>query len=477
MSLENSSSKVLETNEETGIPKCFSEILDDAIELDYVGMHGKTPSVNAYRVYTIMSLIGKLKNIGLYSIVDKVYFYNGSHWKSLDKGIISGYLSKLSLKYGVPIVIAKDYKFIDELYKQFTSECGVICKKIYLDIAQLNLGNGTLKVENGERKMFPYSKEDYFYYTLGFNYDANAKCLLFDKFLCQSIPNQELQDIVAEYLGTIFIPNQANTFQSEKFLAMQGKGSNGKGVLTKILTALFGKENVTSFGLDDLTDTQGNSRAMIENKLLNIASETGRKLNDNNFKILASGEEIMVKRLFKDVSLMSDYAKIIVSINKSFYGGDKTHAYYRRFMIIPFDNVIAEEDKDKRLADKIIATELSGVLNWVLDGLDRYMSREGQFTKSKIVDDALRTFQMEDNNPLAFIDDEGYFITADFQEVQPIYTNFQEWCKDNGIKNIETQQTFTKAIDGVKIRGKETEVKGRGGGRRRTSINITKRDI
>ncbi|OGV31935.1 MAG: hypothetical protein A3E88_07330 [Legionellales bacterium RIFCSPHIGHO2_12_FULL_35_11] len=45
-------------------------------------------------------------------------------------------------------------------------------------------------------------------------------------------------------------------------------------------------------------------------------------------------------------------------------------AYFRRFLIIPFQVTIPEAEQDKQLAQKIIKSELSGVFNWVLQGLD-----------------------------------------------------------------------------------------------------------
>jgi len=40
----------------------------------------------------------------------------------------------------------------------------------------------------------------------------------------------------------------------------------------------------------------------------------------------------------------------------------------RRLMVIPFDRTFSEADKDPDLFDRILATELPGVLNRALEG-------------------------------------------------------------------------------------------------------------
>ena len=44
-------------------------------------------------------------------------------------------------------------------------------------------------------------------------------------------------------------------------------------------------------------------------------------------------------------------------------------------MVIPFDRTFTDADKDPELFDRIVATELPGVLNRALDGYRRLMAR------------------------------------------------------------------------------------------------------
>ncbi len=445
----NSTPKVLETKGE--IP--FVKAIRDATKLDFNNLTSKT-SLKAYKVFTIDDLMPKVES-SIYALNDaNIFWYNGTYWNKIDKREISDLLTEYSLKVGVPFVDADDCLFKENLLKQFISKCKPYKKEVSQGVAILNLKNGTLKVENGVRKMFPFDQNDYCHYQLDFDYNQDAKAPLFHKFLNEAIPNKELQNLLAEYVGTCFIPNEASTHQSERILSLKGEGSNGKGVLSDILSALFGKENVARYSLNSLTKS-ANTRINIENKLLNISSESGREIKEENFKLLASGEPIQVEAKYEQPRIMTNYAKIIVSLNSDLWGGDGTHSYYRRFMIIPMENKVKEENKDKMLADKIIKSELSGVLNWILDGLDRYILQEGNFTFSELSSMALEQYKINDNRPLQFLIESGYKVGNNRTLLPKLYLEFREWSEANGNKNIETKQGFSSRIKKAELYGKE----------------------
>jgi putative DNA primase/helicase len=73
---------------------------------------------------------------------------------------------------------------------------------------------------------------------------------------------------------------------------------------------------------------------------------------------------------------MTDYAKLIFNCNELPKDVEQTEAYFRRFLIIPFNVTIPEHEQDKELAKKIIDNELSGVFNWVLSGLKRLLMQQ-----------------------------------------------------------------------------------------------------
>jgi putative DNA primase/helicase len=93
-------------------------------------------------------------------------------------------------------------------------------------------------------------------------------------------------------------------------------------------------------------------------------------------------------------------------------GIEHTHAFFRRFLIIPFKVTIKEENQDRNLSTKIIKDELPGVFNWILIGMNRLLKNKG-FTPSSIVEKEAEKFRRESDSVLCFIDDNKYEISFD----------------------------------------------------------------
>lgn len=130
----------------------------------------------------------------------------------------------------------------------------------------INLQNGMYNTETHE--LIEHDPGYYSAIQLPFEYDPNADCLRFKKFL-DEVFEGDIERIrkAIEWLGYCVT---AET-KAQKALLIFGNGGNGKGVYTDVLIALNGKANVSNVALSDLEDRF--ERANLYNKLLNIASE------------------------------------------------------------------------------------------------------------------------------------------------------------------------------------------------------------
>ena len=124
---------------------------------------------------------------------------------------------------------------------------------------------------------------------------------------------------------------------------------------------------------------------MLGNKLVNYASEINGKMDVSIFKQLVSGEPVDARLPYGEPFTLVNYGKLIFNCNQLPTSVEHTHAFFRRFLIIPFEVTIPEEQQDDQLAEKIIKSELSGVLNRVLEGLKRVL-KQRRFTKSEAME-------------------------------------------------------------------------------------------
>src|SRR5690606_17922094 len=151
----------------------------------------------------------------------------------------------------------------------------------------------------------------------------------------------------AEFLGYVFIKHGSKRLKEEKALILYGNGANGKSVFFEVVSALLGTENTSNFSLESLTETNSYNRAMIANKLVNYGSEINGKLESSFFKQLVSGEPIEARLPYGQPFTMKQYAKLIFNCNELPKDVEHTNAYFRRFLIIPFDVTIPPQEQDK----------------------------------------------------------------------------------------------------------------------------------
>lgn len=394
--------------------------------------------------------IAETNNWGLCKNGGFIYLYNGTHWVKLDKDTLTNFLGKVAEKQGIQKLTARYFDFRDKLLKQFFATAYLPTPEPPKNTVLLNLKNGTLEVTPEGTRLKLFSPADFLTYQLPFDYEPEAIAPMFNKFLERVLPEQDLQNILSEFLGYVFI--RTSYLKLEKALLLYGTGANGKSVVYDIVNALLGAENVTSYSLESLTDKNGYYRAMIAGKLVNYASEINGKLETAMFKALASGEPVEACIKYQNPFNISDYAKLVFNLNELPREIEHTNAYFRRLLIIPFNVTIPEPEQNKELAKQIIEAELSGVFNWVLQGLNRLMKQK-KFTESNTVAKAIEAYKLESDSVRGFIADTNYTI-SDTPGIpyKELYIQYRAYCNDDGYKPVH-KGNFRKRLEaqGIKI--------------------------
>lgn len=388
-------------------------------------------------------------NWGICRNHDFIYLYNGEYWSLLDNIEYQTFLGIAAEKMGVDKFDARLYTFREQLLKQFLAVAN-LPNPPQSDKVLINLKNGTFEIDEGRMGLRKPDRNDFLTYQLPFSYDVNAKCPIFDNYLNTVLPDQERQRILAEYLGYLFIkPSQ---LKLEKALLLYGKGANGKSVFFDIVNALLGgTENVSSYSLQNLTNENGYYRAMLANKLVNYASEINGKLEASIFKQLVSGEPVEARLPYGEPFTLTNYAKMIFNCNELPKEVEQTTAFFRRFLIIPFEVTIPEEKQDKQLSQKIIKKELSGVFNWVLEGLKRLLKQK-QFTQSDAVDNILKRYMKESNSVALFLEEEGYEVSMEHHvQLKELYVQYKVFCYEGSYYPV-SKRNFSERLRNAKIK-------------------------
>lgn len=386
-----------------------------------------------YIIITIEQIIelAQANNWGICKNNDFVYLYNGAYWALFDSSELQVFFGKAAEKMGVNKWDARHYVFREQLYKQFLAVANLPKPEQLHEMVLINFKNATCEIGPTRQELRPPCRADFLTYQLHFPFDPAAKAPLFQKYLDTVQPDITRQNILAEYLAYLFI--KPTTLKLEKTLLLYGSGANGKSVFYEVVNALLGgDENVSSYSLQSLTHENGYSRAMLANKLLNYASEINGKLESSIFKQLVSGEPVEARLPYGRPFTIYNYAKLIFNCNELPKDVEQTNAYFRRFLIVPFDVTIPEDQQDKQLSQKIIDNELSGVFNWVLAGLKRLLSQKN-FTHSEAVNRQLEQYRLQSDSAQMFLQDEG-FEKSNIENIEfkELFNQYRTYCNESG---------------------------------------------
>ena len=356
-------------------------------------------------------------------------------------------------------VVKNIYEIIDEQYpdKWITSLDYDLKKLIRLNVRKaedlkgasylVNLENGFFNLKT--MKFEPHSKSSKEYFTtyqLPFEYDEEAKCPKFKKFLKQIfLDDDELITLMQEIMGYCLSPR----LDAHKFFMFYSEGSSGKSTLCDVFLRLAGgRENVSAVTLEGLNEKF--SRIQLEGKIMNIATENeGKRAKTGYLKSMVCGDPVQLEAKGQSAYTACIRAKFIFSLNTlpSFrrYGYDMS----RRMILIPFLARFVDEPtapNDVKLIPNYQAKfteELAGIFNFAMEGYKRLKENKFVFSKSKAADklkaqcEAQYSSQYDIKTEIisAFIKD---CITQDKDKRisnNALYKKFIEWCDDSETYN------------------------------------------
>lgn len=416
-----------------------------------------------YLVLSIRNLLIKADKMrwGLCKNQDFIYLYNGAYWKNIEKETFQKFLGEAASSMGVPEFTAEFFQFRKQLTEQFLATSYLPTPEPPTDAVYINLKNGTFEISalNKKTKIRNFNSFDFLTYQLPFEYNEKATAPTFQNYLNTVLPDKDSQNVLAEFLGYVFV-KQKGIVKEEKALVLYGTGANGKSVFFEIVNALLGNENLSSYTLEDLASSKSNSeyyRAKIANKLVNYASEINGKLETSIFKAMTSGEPISARLPYGNPMIITDYAKLIFNCNTLPTDVEHSNAYFRRFLIIPFEVTIPEHEQDKQLHSKIIENELSGVFNWVLEGLNRLLDQR-RFSNCEAATKAVEDYKTNSDSVKQFISESEYKQGVEaFTEIKLLYSEYKTFCMEDGFRTV-SKKTFKTRLEsyGIVVKRRNT---------------------
>lgn len=369
----------------------------------------------------------------------KVGIWELNAHKLISKKLIFGALAKDSEanKKLRPLIKAMETIFYQESFPNYAGEGNVLVFK-----------NHAFNPLTGEK--LDFSPDHYSRNAIGYNFDSNAHCEEWDNFIAQTFAGDSDSEqkiaLLQEFMGL----SLTNVVKFQQTLMMFGAGSNGKSVILKVLESLVGEGNTSHVALKDFSGKF--SLVKLTGKLVNIDSDVDYEAmkHDGVFKKIISGDEIMVEEKHQNGFKFRPCAKLWMAANVLPRIKNGALGYYRRIIILEFNNVVKKEDQDKELINKLLE-ELPGILNWALVGLKRLMENNA-FTIPESSEAALKSYELENNHAKLFFDEKLVLVDQSVSQGTKKSIVFEEFTK------FLSENQFPK-IDSAKF-GKELKALG-----------------
>lgn len=319
--------------------------------------------------------------------------------------------------------------------------------------------NGVLDLNTGT--LLPHDPKHLLTKKVNASFDLTAKCPQWDKFLKRVQPDEEQRSFLQRAVGYSI----AGTPNEQAFFFLYGSGANGKSVFMEALMTLF-RDYAGSLSPEMVL---GDSRRQKESASPELASLKGvrlaqvpdlpqdRTLDEVLIKIITGGDTLTARRMYAESFTYKPVCTLWVRGNHKPRIKGTDEGIWRRAILIPFEARISEAERDKHLSEKL-CEELSGILNWALEGYRQW--KEQGLNAPQSVLKASKAYRDEEDTLGAFLSECCNLTGKETDKVpkEALWQAYNQWA--DGDSQYSAMRKFNDAIRG---RGELTEGRMTGG--------------
>lgn len=232
-------------------------------------------------------------------------------------------------------------------------------------------------------------------------------------------------------------------------ICLVGCGRNGKSKFLGMISKFLGSDNICSTELDTLLNSRFESFKLYK-KLACIMGETNfNVLNKTSLLKKLTGQDLIGfeyknKKPFDDVN----YAKILIGSNSLPVSEDTSEGFYRRWLIINFENIFNEGHD---ILDDIPITEYNNLAKKVTQILPELI-KVGKFSKQGTIEERTERYIMASNPLSNFINKhcvKGYGKYMRYSELYMAYRKFLHDRKKRRVSYKEFNDVL--ALEGLEV--------------------------
>ncbi len=300
----------------------------------------------------------------------------------------------------------------------------------------LNVQNGTLDLSEDAQRFMKHSPDMLLSKICNVEYDPAADCKEWKKFLMEVMQDDKEK---VKYLQKIAGLSLTGNTEQETCFILYGKSTrNGKSTFCETLIYMLGDYALTmkpeSLAVKQNLDSRqasGDIARLAGCRFCNASEPPKRMLFDTALlKSLLGRDSITARHLHQREFSFIPKFKLVINTNFLPTITDDTVFSSGRINVISFDRHFAPDEQDKKLKKKLKdKQELSGILNWCIEGLRLY--RQEGLEAPQAVQKATETYRSDSDKIGNFIN-ECLIKTGRNSKAKDIYDVYAKWCEENG---------------------------------------------
>jgi len=333
-----------------------------------------------------------------------------------------------------------------------------------------NCRNGTLDLKN--RKVLAHDSAHMLSKVAGADFVRDAKCERWEKFVDEVMMGDKE---TVRYLQKLFGYCLTGEPVEEKLFILFGSTTrNGKSTLLDTIASVAG-----DYARSMLPETLAEPRfadggkassdwARMAGIRLATVNEPPKDLQLNAAKVksVTGRDTITARFLHKEFFEYKPQFALVINTNYKPNITDTTLFASDRIVVIPFNRHFTEAERDKGLKHELRTSEaMSGVLNWMLEGLKLY--REEGLEPPESIKAEIARYEHDSDKLALFIEDCIESAPGEFVYMKTVYDAYQQWCPANGFR-AESIKKFSPAFEAKGMEAKRVKE-----GKRVLNIRLT----
>lgn len=389
------------------------------------------------------------------------HYFDGQRWAEDDRGVAKRAVVdvlRVSLEEAVALDSDERDKLIADVRRCETANglAGVLelaaalvpfahtVAALDADPYMLNTASGTLDLRTAELR--PHDPTDRCTKVTRAGFDPEARSEAWEQFLDQVLPDPAVRGYLQRLAGLSLL----GKVTEHVFTVITGTGANGKGTTySALLNALgdYGHAAESDLFMQAKSNPNGATPAMmgLRGKRLVVVSETERdqRLAVALMKNLTGGDLITARPLYgKPVTFHPSHTSLMITNFLPKVAGDDP-AVWRRIRVIPFDVVIAAEDRDPLLGERL-ELAADAILTWAVAGYRQYA--QTGLSEPEAVLRATGDYQHASDAIARFVAETCYLSPHAFSLTGELFTRWTQWAAEEGIEAL-SQKRFGEALD------------------------------